>query len=323
MFGIGRDTSENVLLLDVESSSVGTALAHLSTESAPVLFAERRIHFAPPRTLSSTAIAAQIEKALHEALGETTLVAARLRANPKTANRGIFSRAAAFLGVPWGVPNLAAGKPDFSPHLSAVLKNELALFADDLPLSLHTSAAAAAYGGAGSLVGGTMLLAIPRGEITELVLLSDGKALGYGTLPVGTHSVYRTLSTHAGLSLGEISAALALAKHAEHPYHEPFEAAERHWLEHFAGGVEALAKNGTPEGVLVVAEEPLGSWFARALESDASLGALFVPGATVRTFGAHRAAAALAGHAPNPDLHLALAASFVHGRSRPDAYNHV
>ena len=323
MFGLTRDSGENVLLLDVESSSVGTALAHLSTDSAPVLFAERRIHFVPPRTLSSSAIASQIEKALHEALGETTLVAARLRSNPKTANRGIFSRAAAFLGAPWGTPNLVVGKPDFSPHLHTMLQNELALFANDLPLSLHTSAAAAAYGGAASLASGTILLAIPRGEITELVLLEDGKALGYGTLPVGAHSVYRTLSTHAGLSHAEMSAVLALAKHAEHPYHEPFEAAERHWLEQFASGVETLAQNGTPEGVLVVAEEPLGSWFARALESDASLGALFEPGATVRTFGAPRAAALLAGHAPNPDLHLALGALFVHGGLKTGAFNHV
>ena len=288
-----------------------------------MLFAERRIHFTPLRTLSSAAIASQIEKALHEALGETALIAARLRANPKTANRGIFSRAAAFLGAPWGTPNLASGKPDFSPHLHTMLQNELALFADDLPLTLHTSAAAAAYGGAGSLANGTLLLAIPRGEITELVLLNDGKALGYGTLPVGTHSVYRTLSTHAGLSHAEMQAALALAKHAGHPYHEPFEAAERHWLEQFAGGVEALAHNGTPEGVLVVAEEPMGSWFARALESDASLGALFKPGATVRTFGASRAASLLAGHSPNPDLHLALGALFMHGRREPSAFNHV
>ncbi|MGC9602581.1 MAG: hypothetical protein ABSE76_02470 [Minisyncoccia bacterium] len=323
MFWRKQASTQNVLLLDVESSSVGAALAHLSTESAPVLFAERRIRFAPPRMLSSVAIASQVEKALHEALAEISLVAARLRSNPKTANRGIFSRATAFLGAPWGVPNLAAGKPDFSPYLHTMLKNELALFADDLPLSLHTSAAAAAYGGAGALAGGTILLTIPRGEITELVLLQDGKALGYGTLPVGAHSVYRTLSTHAALTFAEISTALALAKHAEHLYHEPFEAAERHWLEQFAEGVETLAQNGTPEEALVVAEEPLGSWFARALESDASLGALFVPGATVRTFGASRAAALLAGHAPNPDLHLALAALFVNGRSRPGLYNRV
>jgi hypothetical protein len=123
--------------------------------------------------------------------------------------------------------------------------------------------------------------------------------------------------------LGEIPAALVLAEHAEHPYHEPLQAAEHHWLEQFAEGVEALTQNGTPEGVLVVAEEPLGSWFARALESDASLATLFTPGATVRTFGAPRAAALLAGHSPNPDLHLALGALFVHGRSKTGAFNHV
>jgi hypothetical protein len=69
-----------------------------------------------------------------------------------------------------------------------------------------------------------------------------------------------------------------------------------------------------PQKLIVVAEEPLGSWFARTLEGDASLAALFTPEATIRTFAGKHAAAHLAGHAAIPDLHLALGALFANGK---------
>jgi hypothetical protein len=315
MFGKTKQAERTLLLLDVESGSVGVALAHLKEGSGPALFAEQRTHLALPSTLSGALIAKQIERAAHEALAHATLVAARLRGNEKTASMGELAGASVFLGAPWGVPNLAAGKPDFSPHLQKFLTSEIESFADGTPLSFYTNADAVAYHKMLSHAGGTILLAVLRGEIMELILLGRDGVLGYGTLPIGAHSLYRTLHTHAGLSLAEIPAVLALAKQSASPYFEPLEAAERHLVEQFASGVESLASVDAPHEVLIVAVEPLGSWFARALEHDASLGGLFAPEATVRTLGARHAAAHLAVHAPIPDLHLALAALFMQGKT--------
>ncbi len=315
MFGKKKQDAQNVLLLDVENASVGVALAHLGGGSAPVLFAERRTLLTLPRSLHSGSIAKQIEVAAHEALMEISLVAARLRSHEKTAYRGELTETAVFLGAPWGVPNLALGKPDFSPHLQKFLTSEIETIAPDLPLSFYTSADSAAFGSSFLPTEGTLLVAIMRGEITELMLIDDERALGYGTLPIGSRTLYRTLQTHAGLSLAEIPAVLALAKHATDTlYDEPLEAAGRHMLEFFASGLEALAQSAVPQSVLVIADEPLGSWFARTLESDPSLGALFAPGATVRTLGSRTVAGHLAGHAALPDLHLGLDALFIHGK---------
>lgn len=306
----GKIVERNVLVLDIENASVGVALAHLRQGTAPVLFAEHRIALAMPQTLISAGIAKQIEKAAHSALEHLGLVAARLRGNPKTAQKGEFTDAAVFLGAPWGVPNLAAGKSDFSPRMQTFITNEISAYAPDVPLSFYTNADAAGYGGTLRGQEGTVLVAMVRGEITELMLLGGQRALGYGTLPMGSHSIYRTLQTHAGLSLAEIPAVLALAQHPANPYSEPLEAAGRHMIEHLAPGLEALTQGGTPGGVIIVAEEPVAEWFALTLESDESLGALFTPNATVRTFSAKHAATHLGGHGMEPDLHLSLDALF-------------
>jgi hypothetical protein len=315
MFGKKKQSSQTVLLLDVENASVGVALAHIQEGSAPVLFAEHRALLALPRTLHSGSIAKQIETAAHEALLGLSLVAARLRANKKTAHRGEFAKAAVFLGAPWGVPNLALGKPEFSSYMQKFLTSEIDAIAHNLPLSFYTNADSGAFGSKFLPADGVVLIAILRGEITELILLGEAGARGYATMPIGSRSVYRTLQTHARLSSAEISTIFTLAKHPASPYYEPLEAAGRHMLEHFALGVEALAQNGMPQNLLIIADEPLGSWFARTLESDLSLGALFTPNATIRTFGSEHAAAHLAGHAAVPDLHLTLGALFVHSKS--------
>ena len=327
MFGKKRGTAENVILLDIESSSVGVALAHISGGSAPVLFAESRTSLALPRSLSSARIARQVETAAHEALLRLGLVAARLRDNKSTAHRGIFTKAAVFLAAPWGVPNLAAGKPDFSAPMQQFLKNEIDTLANDLPLSFYTSAGAAAHGITLLHPGGTTLVAILRGEIIELLLIGDEGTLGYATVPVGTRSIYRTLQSHASLSLAEVPSVLSLVQHPTNPYYEPIEAAGRHIIEQVAPAIEALTHQGIPQALVVVAEEPLGSWLAHVLESDLSLPALFAKDATIHIMGATHAAGRLAGHAATPDLHLSLgslfAQSFMQGEQGGASFSRV
>lgn len=318
MFGAhkpaGKGGEHNVLVLDIESSSVGAVLAHLTPGQAPILFAESRINLAVPQRVEGGFIAKQIEKAAHSALEKLSLAAARLRGNLATAKRGEFTQVDVFLSAPWGVPNLAAGKPSFAPSMQKYIAEELSIFAPQTPAAFYTGADAIAHNLLEHAQEQTILAVIVRGETTELLLLGNTGVLGYATLPVGSRSLYRTLQTHAGLTLAEMPAVLTLAHSNNTPYEEPLAAAGVHMLEHFAPSLEALAKGGTPGGVVVVGERGVAEWFARTLESDNSLGALFSPEATIRTWGAHHVARQLGGHSLTPDLHLSLGALFAQAK---------
>ena len=114
--------------------------------------------------------------------------------------------------------------------------------------------------------------------------------------------------------MAEIPAVLALAQQQNNflagQYAEPLNAAGRHMVEQFAPALEALAQSGTPEGVVVIAEPAIAEWFARTLEADDSLGTLFTPGATVRTFNGNHIGKHLGARGNPPDLHLGLGALF-------------
>ncbi len=308
--GSTKNSRHNVLLLDIENSSVGVALAHLQQGGAPILFGEHRVHLSMPQTLRGASIAKQIERAVHSAFERISLMAAKLRSNGSTAQRGEFTGVNVFLSAPWGVPNLAANAPRFLSQMQTYIAGEVSAFAPDIPLNFYTTADASVHGSALRGQEGITLVVIVRGEITELILLGRERALGYGTLPIGSRSIYRTLQTHAGLTLAEVPAVLSLSHQPLNIYSEPLSAASRHMLEHVAPGLEALTHGGTPSGILVVAEQPIAEWFARMLEGDESLEALFTPEATIRTLSAHHAARHLGGHDARPDLHLSLGALF-------------
>src|SRR4029077_5083114 len=121
----------NVILLDVENASVGAALAHIGEGGAPTLFAEHRITLALPRTVDSRTIAEQIKNAADKALEKLGLVAARLRGNKATAERGELTHASIFLGAPWGVPNLAAGTSSFNFNLQKSIAGAVNALAPD------------------------------------------------------------------------------------------------------------------------------------------------------------------------------------------------
>ncbi len=314
MFGSKKPTEESVIVLDIESSSVGAGLAHLSPTGAPILFAEQRIQLALPHTLHGAGIAKQIERAVHTALERLAHVAAKLRLTPQTAHRGAIQGTNVFLSAPWGMPDLAAGAPTFSPSMQNFIAREVSVFAPNTPLNFYTNADAVAFGSKLRGHEGTTLLVIVRGEVTELIVMGNAGPLAYGTLPVGSRALYRTLQTHAGLSMSEIPAVLALTKHSSALYAEPLDAAGQHILEQLAPGFEAVVHGGMPEHLVLFVEEPLADWFARTIEADDSLGALFAPGATVRTFGGKHTAPHLGGHSLKPDLHLGLGTLFTQAK---------
>src|SRR5262249_28661849 len=130
------------------------------------------------------------------------------------------------------------------------------------------------------------VLCIVGAELTELLLVSRGVAVGYATVPLGRHSVVRTLRTHAGITAEEAHSALRLAKHGDLPYKEPAEAAAEGYAADIADVVERLITQSSvrPTRVYVVAHGDSGEWFARSLASHEALGEL-LPGGSVRSLG--------------------------------------
>ena len=193
--------------------------------------------------------------------------------------------------------------------MRAFIGGEIAAIAPDAKISFHTGADAAAFSLNIFNPGKTFLLGTVRGEILEMLLLGAG-AQGYATIPIGSRTVLRTLKTHAGFSDAEARSYFALAASAG-GQREPLEAAQRHFVEEFAGTAQMLLQRAPAEGIFVIAEEPAGEWFARALGNDDSLAALFPNGGVVRALKPQHFAAYVAAHKPQSDIFLLLEALFI------------
>lgn len=299
-----------MLLLDVESASVGGALAHFSSHEQPRLFGETRHAVPMLTTRDSRGVARGVEDASRAVLLHATTVAARLRNYARTTSMGEVERVAIFLGAPWGTPDLALGKASFIDSMRQFIAEEVAAALPDATMSFHTAADPAAFSLKVFNSSKTLLLCTVRGEIIEVLLIGEDGVLGYATIPLGTRTILRTLKTHAGLSEHEARSLFTLAPHLEE-HHESLQAAARHFVEEFAGAAQALLLSGRTEGVFVIAEEPAGEWFARVLGADDSLEALFPQGGVVRALKPQHFAQHIAANAPQPDLFLMLEALFI------------
>lgn len=316
-FGTKKPERETVLLLDVESGSVGAALALLARGEQPKMFGEVRITLPIVYHHGSAALVPQIERAAREALVHSARVAANLRTNDKVSGLGEVSRAAVFLSAPWGAPNLADGKQTFHASLQKSLSEEIKGYLG-VGAEYYTGADSAAYCLQRLLPREPLLVCVVKGETAELLLMGEQGVLGYATLPSGLNTVLRTLKSHGGMTDAETLSILALAAHPHTPAYEPLEASAQHFVEEFAGAAQhLLARECGQEnasGIFVIAPESTGDWFARALGADESLGAYFPQGGTVRALRAHHLAPHVSGHLNLPDLHLLLDALFVGGK---------
>src|SRR6185436_4770259 len=95
----------------------------------------------------------------------------------------------------------------------------------DVSTSYHTHPSAALHGARVLLpYEDTYLLCMPTGEVTEFLSVEQGSVRSYGTLPLGRHTLLRTLQAHGGLTLPEARSTLRLsAAHLD----EPLRAAQR------------------------------------------------------------------------------------------------
>lgn len=270
-----------VLVLDIESGSVASALVHVPADGAPKISAYHRKELPLLASRTGSDIAASLEKTLLHALSYMSMVAARMRGHAAAQKFGTVTGAAVFFAAPWGTPNLSTGKASYIPGMRAFTKEQVQAAFGDIPVSFYTSADAIAYGS--RMIGKHQdtLVAMLRGELIELLLLNEHGPQAYSTTPVGSRSILRTLKTHGALSEHEARSMLALARHKEDLRYEPLLAAAHHLGDTFAEAAALLLPAGTPTGIVVVGEHPLGEWFAKNIAANARVADIFDEDATV------------------------------------------
>ncbi len=308
-----------VLLLDIENGSVGAGLVRLSPLHAPKLFGEVRKHTRIPKTHDSELLAKEVEKAAGEALAHIQEVAGRVRLHAQLAPLGKIERGAVFLRAPWvHVDFNDAGRPETSAvdtFLDSV-KQLGGSILGDLPTSFHSFGVSA-----GPILHSLFdiedrsVICMLGGEVTELFVTDSTGVHGYATIPLGTHTVIRTLQTHNGLSEAEVYSLLRLPRSAST---ETLHTSASHMLGEFMSVLRALLYKDPSKHVFVVGEEPFTEWLAQVL-AHKDLGDIFTERGEVRTVGRHHVAPYLAGHAEKPDIPLMLLSLFADARF--GAYN--
>lgn len=301
LFGRAKPKGKTVLILDIESGSVGAALARVGDDGALSLLGEYRRHLPVRSVRGAGLLAADIEKLAAEAIMRMSELAARLRTEGSEPSAGEVSQAAIFMAPPWGKPNLELGKPEFVPHLTEVLQREVSPYFE-VPTNFYTNAGAATAG-VRTLAPheDKFLLCIVTHEMTELLLINNGAVAGHATIPHGINLPLRTLKAHGGLSDAEARSALSLGH-----LHEPLASATQHYNDEFRSAASELFRSYAPQNVWVIS--PMGEHFARSLSHE-SLSDLFPEGGVVRALRPHHAQGHLA--APHTDLFLILEAIFI------------
>lgn len=325
LFGSEKPQEKTILLLDVESGSVGSAFVRISNEGQPKLFGESRILLPAGSSLSGAQLALAVEKAAHQALQNAADIAGRLRNAAANQSRlvgmGTVSSASIFLSPPWGKPNLATGRPDFLDTIADTLRKGVDAVFGPVKTGLYTAASAASHIGR-TLGSDPILLCVVTAEVTELLLIDQQGVRAHATIPLGTHAVLRTLRSHGGISEQEARSALHLpfgspsTSLRTNALDEAFAAAAGYFGEQFRdAAAEVLQHSPAPVvRVQVIAQEPAGEWFARALSQHEPLAALF-PNGEVRALRSNHLTPYVAAHAGRPDLFLLLHALFVDSTS--------
>lgn len=307
-----KTQSKTMLLVDIENGSVGSALVRLAPGHPPKLFAENRTHFTFLPTRTAPVLLREIEKAVQQSLGQTSLVAARIRGNPNIAPAGNVGEAALFFAPPWAALMPHGKDWKLEQEAVSVAARTVGDFFGHIKTQTHASGAALLRASNALFeLPGIVLLCAVTGEVTEVVALSNGALIGHATVPFGSNLVFRTLKTHGDYSLSEAHSLLSLVRNHPTPgalYNEPLSAAAKHVSKHITQAAEQLSSEKI-QGMLFVAPDPLGEWFARAMTSFTS--DAFHSNATVRALHPHHLAPHIAAHGARPDLQILLEALFV------------
>jgi hypothetical protein len=315
MFGGKKKSGKTIALVDVDSSSVGSALMHLSRHEAPKLFGETRVDVPLLTTRDAHLLARDIERAVHEALLHTSAVAARLRAHEAVASHGEVESAAVFFSPPWASMHLSGGTADFVEPMRRAAHLSVGATLGQIPTSFHPLGTAAAHGSVLIFPNeAPILLCIINQEVTELLIVSPKTLLGRATVPAGSHVLLRTLMTHGGMDREEARSYLRLPRRNDDQYSEPLIAAEDHLSSLIQDAARDLKSSSDFSGIIVIAQEPLPELLARALARHEGLAELFPEGGTVRAIRTQHVMPYIAAHARTPDLSLMLEALFINAK---------
>jgi hypothetical protein len=325
-----KGAEETVLVVDVESGSVAAALVVLSPGEIPKLFAESRVVLPIQKILDVSVLAGSVERGVREALRAPSLLAARLRnaagqdlkLRQKLSRMGAVSRAVLFFGPPWAALQEQRGSLVWSrePALARTLRQEIEATFGPIPIAEY-SFGQAASGTAQRLFErpDEVLLCTITGEVAELLLMSGGAPHSYATIPAGSHTLLRTLGSHAGVSAHEARSALALARRGDVGHlHEPLAAAALEFSGQFGAAAAAMQTTQPVREILVFGPEPIGEWFARAL-TRLPLTAPFDANSAVRALHTRHLGSHVTVHTPRPDLILMVEAVSI-GSISPGVY---
>lgn len=306
------------LVVDIENGSVATALAHTSQGEAPKLFAEKRVQLPISQSVSSERLARQLGRALEEALTHTTEVASLVRSNSETASMGDITGSAVFFGAPWATLTRGDGRLrwEFEPEFLSQVEHTVESRTAPHLIQFHPFGRAVAHT-TQKMMSGTVLTCIVTGEVAELVLTEGGRVIGRATVPIGAHTLVRTLQSHAGATVPEAHSALRLATQADaYPFPEAFDAAASTYAEHFSDAARDLLQNVRTDTVLIVAPSNISSWLARALSQRVNATELFPHGGAIRALRPHHLVSHVTIHPNTDDVPLMLEAMFINDMPR-------
>ncbi len=307
---------KTVLVVDIENGSVASALVRISEKKEPKLFGEHRVSLPIRNTVSSADITEMISRAINESLGYTSEVAARIRQNSEIAPLGIISHAHLFFTAPWTAPTLESGELQwsFDPFVLENIQRSTESIVGNVPIQRHPFGSAVAHT-THSIIEGPILACIVTGEIVELLLIENGRVTNRATVPVGLHTVLRTVRRHTGLSIPEAHSALRLYHMAPEgvPHiHEPLHSEGEQFVVQFIDATKNMARLHTAQNVIVIGREPVAEWFARTLSQHSQVAELFPNGGVTRTLRPKHVSPYVASDGAILDMPLLIEAMFVH-----------
>jgi len=309
LFGGKKDAERTVLILDVESGSVGSALVQLMPDKQPKLSGEMRSHAPLSMNRTGLKLSSDIQNAARDAVRNAAGVAARLRLHPKAAALGRVGSVAVFLSPPWGKPNLASGAPDFMQDVAVSARRSRSGVCGYTGVFLYIRRRGGVWRARPVCARAVLGVQYYRRGLRAYAHGQRG-VRAHATIPTGFNSLLRTLRAHGGISEAEARSAARLPFETKH-IKEPFAAAAAHFAGQFKDAAQELLSPGDVFRVRVIGHEPVGEWFAQAIAMDESLAELFPEGGEVRAVRSHHVTEHIEAHAENPDLMLMLNALFV------------
>ena len=310
---LSRTTAvDTVLVLDIESASVGCALVALKKDSGPRLFAEHRTALPIFTTLTSSALLSHTVTLAAQELRHISETAVRMEQHGQKLH---ISRVVVFCAPPWSHTSQKKGRIEwhFDGQLLVHLKTLLLETFMSLPVSFYATGEATAHTAHRFLnTNEDLLLFSVFGEVSEMLHLEGNTVLGRATIPVGSHTALRTIASHSGLPLSHSPSLLRIA-HTKAPSARTFApalmSAGIHIGEQFRAAAEVLFPSKAPKHIAVMAPEQVNpSWFARSLTEHTPLGHIFPEGTSVRTIRTNHLLPNVSGHAAVPDLFFILEA---------------